>query len=44
MASYTMYEAKSGKVVSSMLLPVHGGYYSISELKEYVEEQAKAGW
>lgn len=44
MASYTMYEAKSGKVVSSMLLPVHGGYYSISELREYVEEQAKAGW
>lgn len=40
-ASYTMYEARSGKVVSSMLLPVHGGYYSVSELREHVEEQSK---
>ncbi len=37
-ASYSMFNGTTGHVVSSMLLPVHGGYYSVSDLKEYIKQ------
>jgi len=38
-ASYTVFEGASGIVCSSMLLPLHGGYYSISDIKKFVNDE-----
>lgn len=40
-ASYTVLESISGKVVSSMLLPVHGGYHSVSDIQRIVNGEKK---
>lgn len=35
-ASYTALDGISGKVISSMMLPVHGGYHSVSDIQRIV--------
>ena len=35
-ASYTVLDGISGKVISSMMLPVHGGYHSVSDIQRIV--------
>lgn len=35
-ASYTVIEGSSGKVMSSRMLPVHGGYHSVSSIQKIV--------
>jgi len=36
-ASYAAYEGSSGIVVSSLLVPVHGGYQSVSKIRKFIE-------
>jgi hypothetical protein len=40
-ASYTVLNGFSGKVVSSMLLPVHGGYHSVSDIQKIVNGEKR---
>ena len=35
-ASYTVHDGINGNVISSMMLPVHGGYHSVSDIQRIV--------
>jgi len=41
LASYVEFNGKSGTVINSMLLPIHGGYYSVSDIKENLDKAAQ---
>ncbi|MCX5829882.1 MAG: hypothetical protein NTV58_18095 [Deltaproteobacteria bacterium] len=40
-ASYVAFDGPNGAVLSSMFLPVHGGYHSVSEIEEVVNNANK---
>ncbi len=42
-ASYTAFDGQTGAVVSSMLLPWHGGYHSVSEVPKIVNSELESG-
>jgi hypothetical protein len=39
-AGYIALDGKNGSIISSMLLPVHGGYYSVSDIQERVNNES----
>lgn len=43
-ASYTAFDGPTGAVVSSMLLPWHGGYHSVSEVQKIVNSDMESGY
>ena len=40
-AGYSLFDGKSGRVISSALVPLHGGYLSVDEVESLVNEAVK---